>query len=109
MEINQLTPESEILKELARRLASIRKAQGFSQTQLAEHAGIGVATLRRIEGGQDSQLETWVKILKALDMASAVNALLPENFRSPMAEVRAGSAKKQQVSEPSAIKWGDEL
>ncbi|MEQ8749369.1 helix-turn-helix domain-containing protein [Marinicaulis aureus] len=109
MRINALTPEPAILKELGERLARIRKQQGLAQTGLAEEAGIGVATLRRIEGGQDSQLESWLKILKALNMTSAVEALLPENFNSPMAEARGASRKRSKLSEGSAgIVWGDE-
>lgn len=108
MKIDQLTPEAEALKELGERLARIRKQQGFSQSDLAENAGIGIATLRRIEGGQDSQLDTWMKILKALAMADAIDALLPENFNSPMAEARARSDKRRKPSPSGGRKWGDE-
>lgn len=102
-----LTPETEVLKELGGRLARIRKQQGFSQSDLAEEAGIGVATLRRIEGGQDGQLASWLKLLKALNMAEAVDSLLPEHFSSPMAEVRK-AARKRRTSTPVGIVWGDE-
>ena len=109
MKIDELVPESEILNELGRRLARVRKQQGFTQTVLAEEAGIGVATLRRIEGGQDGQLESWLKLLKALSMASAIDALLPETFSSPMAEVRDAARRKRSRSSSSAgIVWGDE-
>lgn len=109
MKIDDLTPDAQILTELGERLARIRKQRGFTQVELAEEAGIGVATLRRIEGGQDSQLESWLKLLKALDMASAIEALLPEQFSSPMAEVRS-SARRRSSSEPRTrgAKWGDE-
>ena len=107
--INQLTPESEILREFGNRLARIRKQQGLSQAELAEEAGIGVATLRRIEGGQDGLFESWLKLLKALNMAAAIDALLPETFNSPMAEARAANPKKQKVPQAnSGIIWGDE-
>lgn len=109
MKITKLTPEAEVLQELAERLARIRKAQGYSQTELAKEAGIGVATLRRIESGRDSQLETWLKILKALDMASSIDSLLPEKFDSPMVEVLAGKRRKRtNLSPSSGIVWGDE-
>ena len=110
MKITKIMPETDILKEFAKRLARIRKVQGYSQTELAKEAGIGVATLRRIEAGRDSQLETWLKILKALDMASAIDALLPEAFNSPMAEALAGTSRKRTKSSPSpGIVWGDEV
>ena len=109
MKITKLMPEAEILRELAERLARIRKAQGYSQTELATEAGIGVATLRRIESGRDSQLETWLKLLKALDMVPAIDTLLPENFNSPMVEVLAGKRRKRtNLSPSSGIVWGDE-
>ena len=108
LRIDELIPESEILKELGRRLARVRKQQGFTQTALAEEAGIGVATLRRIEGGQDSQLESWLKLLKALNMAPAIDALLPEDFSSPMAEVRAASRRKRSKRSSAGVVWGDE-
>lgn len=114
MKIDTLTPNDTIVKELGMRLRRVRKQQGFSQEKLAEEAGIGVATLRRIEDGQDSQLSSWLKILTTLQMSHSIEALLPEAFNSPMAEVvaqnkRSGSKKKasNQVSESRGF-WGDE-
>ena len=108
MKISKLVPEDEILKEFAKRLARMRKAQGYSQIEFAKEAGIGVATLRRIEGGQDSQFATWLKILKALDRIPALDALLPETFNSPMAEALAGKSRKRRTPSASGIVWGDE-
>jgi len=113
MKIDYLTPEATILTELGRRLAHIRKQQGFSQTRLAEEAGIGVATLRRIEAGQDSQMETWIKVMKAIRMTAAVNAFLPENFNSPMAEALSDTKKRKQKRRTTSNAvipprtWGD--
>lgn len=109
MKITNLTPEVDILKEFAQRLARMRKAQGYSQSELAKEAGIGVATLRRIEAGQDSRIVSWLKLLKALDMTAAIDSLLPETFLSPMAEARAATSRKRNTSSPpSGIVWGDE-
>ena len=72
MRLTDLTPDAHILHELGERLQRIRKQQGYSQTELAEAAGVGVATLRRIEGGKDSQLEYWLKILKALKLTAGI-------------------------------------
>ena len=110
MKIDKLTPESAVLSELGRRLARVRKQQGFTQTQLAEEAGIGVATLRRVEAGQDSQLETWIKLLRALGQSAALNALLPESFDSPMAEALADRGRRRRVRPASdvGLNWGDE-
>ena len=118
MKINKLTPDNHILSEFGQRLAKIRKQQGLSQTALAEQAGIGIATLRRIESGTDSQLGSWIKLLKALDMDSTLDALLPEQFNSPMAEtlrerqakykVGSEASSKKSTDTSSSIVWGDE-
>lgn len=108
MKISPLTPEAEILKELGTRLARVRKQQGIAQTALADEAGIGVATLRRIESGQDSQLASWVKLLKKLNMTSAIDGLLPQEFNSPMAEARAIPRKRAKTASSAGIVWGDE-
>ena len=109
MNIDRLTPPNEVLRELGRRLARIRKQQGYVQEQLALEAGIGVATLRRIEGGQDGQLESWVKLLQALQLPESINNLLPENFDSPMAEALAKKKRRtRKTSADSDTVWGDE-
>jgi len=112
MKIDVLTPDTVILQELGARLAKIRKAQGYSQDKLATEAGLGVATLRRVEDGQDAQLGSWLKLLKALGMVAAIDALLPEHYQSPMAE--ALSAKKRAKAggelpvKGDRVVWGDE-
>lgn len=111
MKIDNFIPAELVLTEMGRRLAVIRKQQGLSQDDLASAAGIGVATLRRIEGGNDSQIGTWIKMLRALGMISAVDGLLPQELRSPMAEAKAarkqrGSPKKKSAG--SLGIWGDE-
>jgi transcriptional regulator with XRE-family HTH domain len=109
MEINTITPDEAILHELSERLKRTRKQRGFTQEQLATEAGIGVATLRRIEDGQDAQLGSWLKILKALGMAASIEALLPESVDSPMAEALALKRRRRSKKTTSKdVRWGDE-
>ena len=107
IKIDQLTPTKAILKELGARLALARHQQDLSQTELAELAGVGVATLRRIETGSGGQLETWLKLLKALKMTSQIEMLLPKSLVSPMSEVgrKSGVFYGGGIARPI---WGDE-
>lgn len=109
MKIDSLTPKSTAIEELGKRLARARKQQGFTQAQLAREAGLGIATLRRIEDGRDAQLGSWYKLLKALNMVSTIDALVPETFNSPMSEVKSHQKRssKPRKAEHIAI-WGDE-
>lgn len=110
MKIDHLTPDDTILTEFARRLRQVRKQSGYSQAELAKNAGIGVATLRRIEDGQDAQIVSWLKILRALSMVNAIDHLLPETFVSPRAEALAKKKKGKGKKPPTpGMKWGDEL
>ncbi|MFT5286634.1 MAG: transcriptional regulator with XRE-family HTH domain [Planctomycetota bacterium] len=110
MEIDGLTPDGAILTELGERLARVRKRQKRSQDALAKEAGIGVATVRRIEDGCDSQLGSWLKILKVLGMEAAIEALLPESFHSPMEEAKLSEKGVKRLGKSPAKKfaWGDE-
>jgi transcriptional regulator with XRE-family HTH domain len=111
MKIEQLTPQPAILLELGERLARVRKRQGMTQEALAAEAGLGVATVRRIEDGSDSQLGSWIKLLKALGMEGAIDGLLPEMYQSPMAEALGDESDRRtriQVDGESAFQWGDE-
>lgn len=107
MKIDELTPTSTMLDELGRRLARARKEQDLSQPELAELAGIGVATLRRIETGSGGQLETWLKLLKALGMTSQIEMLLPETLISPMSEI-GRKPSGCYGGGPARPLWGDE-
>ena len=108
MKIDILTPDSVVLQELGRRLAMMRKQRGFSQAALAEEAGVGVATLRRIEAGEGSQLESWIKLLRALGQIGAIEGLLPEELRSPRKDALAERGRKR-APRAAAPRWGDEL
>ena len=122
MKIEYLTPDQVALGELGQRLARVRKQQGLSQTELAQEAGLGVATLRRIESGKSGQMESWLKIMKALRMTASIDAFLPEKFDSPLAQVLSPKARRKKTTKENQsnadesadqvaegiIKWGDQ-
>ena len=100
-----MTPNDAMLAELGVRLARLRKQRGLTQEVLAAEAGLGVATLRRIEDGSDGKLGSWLRLLKALDLVSSIEGLLPEDLRSPMAE--AQKRGRRRASDAGFV-WGDE-
>jgi transcriptional regulator with XRE-family HTH domain len=111
MKVQPESPQSAILVELGGRLQRVRKRQGLTQDALADASGLGVATVRRIEDGSDSQLGSWIKLLKALGMTASIDGLLPEEYSSPMEEALGGKLPRNARGhgDPgAAFRWGDE-
>jgi transcriptional regulator with XRE-family HTH domain len=68
--------EQEIRLELGRRLRAQRLAQGLSQVQLAQQAGIGVNTLKLLEGKGKCTFENFIRTVLALGLADELQSLL---------------------------------
>lgn len=105
------------MEELGRRLRDARLERNLSQAELAENAGIGRATLQRMEVGGSPSLINLVRVLRALDLLDGLDRLLPEATPSPIDEVRRRGQRRQRAgssraadAEPrrDAWRWGDE-
>lgn len=101
MKISSTTPTNVAVEELGRRLTVMRKAKRLSQTDLANQAGVGVATLKRMEAGKDAYLSSWFKVFMALGFASSLEDLLPETYSSPISELKARTSVKVFRAKPS--------
>lgn len=88
------TPE-ELLAELGERLQRRRLSEGFTQATLADKAGVSRRSLIALEAGHGSQLETFVRVLKALGLEDNLAALVPVPRVSPMALLTAGKPRKR--------------
>jgi transcriptional regulator with XRE-family HTH domain len=78
-------PGSNILKELGERVARHRLNKNLTQEELARQAGIGSATLKRIEHGSAStQLINFINVLRALGLDQNVELLVPDVPPSPV-------------------------
>lgn len=119
MPINDLKTDAAVLAELGRRLERSRLQQDMTQIETAEEAGIGRATLQRIERGESVQAISLVKLLRALGLLSALDLAIPEPLESPIAVLerqqrgvrrRASGSRGRNPAKPSgeAWSWGDE-
>ena len=66
------------LVELGRRIVRHRLNRDLTQAELAEAAGISRRTLARLEGGEPTQLENFLRVLAALGLAQGLDQLVPE-------------------------------
>lgn len=87
MHLHESMSEDAVLAELGHRLERHRVERNRTQAELAEEAGIGRATLQRIERGDSVQMTSLVKLMRALDLLGALDAAVPESIAFPIAEL----------------------
>ena len=117
MKIEASASDTAVLAEVGRRLTQLRLAQNIGQAQLAERAGVGVATVQRLERGVSVGLTSLIRILRALDRLEGLEPAIPELLPSPLEQLqlhgrrrrRAGSPRSPSPPrEPESWRWGDE-
>lgn len=92
--LNDLLTNDAVLAELGRRLERQRLERNLTQDELAERAGIGRATLQRLERGESVQSTSFVKLLRALDLLEALDAALPQALERPIAQLERERLRK---------------
>ncbi len=80
--------DREIIVELGARLRALRKARGLTLAEAAERATLAPRTVARIEKGDNSRLETLLRLLRVYGRLEALDAFIPEPGVSPMAMLR---------------------
>lgn len=104
----------QIETEIGVRLARLRLSRNVTQSMLAKDAGIGVRTLRRLEAGKPSTLDTFLRIALALDLGDAILGTLPASQIYPIERVsRKGLERRRARPRPKSDQapvwtWGDD-
>lgn len=68
--------EGDIVVELCRRIKEARIQQRLSQVDLAERAGLGIATIKRAELGESITLSSLLCILRGLNRLHQLEGVL---------------------------------
>lgn len=119
MHLNELLTDDAALAELGRRLARHRLARNRTQAEMADDAGIGRATLQRIERGESVQMTSMLRLLRTLDLLGALDATIPETIERPIEQLdrqrvrkrrraRAGGDTAHDPKPARPWRWGDE-
>lgn len=104
---------SALQKEVGSRLARIRLSRNITQATLAEDAGIALRTLGRMEQGQSSNLDSFLRVVASLGFARDFLDAFPSHEFSPIERMdtrkktrkRARPDQSGPADEPWA--WGD--
>jgi transcriptional regulator with XRE-family HTH domain len=87
MQIDALLTDGAVLAELGRRLARHRLERNWTQAELAARAGVGKATVQRIERGESVQMSSTIRIWRALELLDGIDAAVPESIELPIARL----------------------
>lgn len=104
----------QIEQSLGEFLARYRLENNLSQSVLAERAGVSLRTIKRVENGEGSSLDTFIRILMALGLHENLEHLIPVADVSPLDRIDEKAHKRQRarsVRETKPTKpwsWGDE-
>lgn len=91
----------DVLRLLAERVRTVRKARGLTQPDLAAKAGISTNTLVTMEKGAASvQLGYWLQVLWALDLLGGVADLVGQLGRE------AGDVALLEAQLPERVRGG---
>lgn len=102
------------LRELGTRVARIRLGRNLTQARLAKEAGTSVRSVKRLEAGENTSLDTLMRVLAALNLADRLSSALPDPGVRPVERVKHEGRERQRardrITVPKATDWawGDE-
>ena len=115
MKIDNNLTDSAVMLELGKRIQEQRFSLKLTQAELAEKSGVSKRTIERIESGESTQLSSFIRILRGIEVLKQFNTVLPEVEISPMNMLKLkGRArqrvarKKDDIRNEDKWQWGDE-
>lgn len=85
----------ELQSSLGDQLQNLRLAKNLDQRTTAEKAGISERTLRNLEAGRGSSVESLLRVLKALDSLQGIEMLAPKPSINPLALLRSTKVRQR--------------
>jgi putative transcriptional regulator len=110
-----LATSQQIEAALCERLKDIRLAKNTTQSQLAKNAGVSRATIERMESGAGVSLDTFLRVLIALNIQGGLQVALPDMSIRPVERVRMKGKErkrafpKRKKDDKKKWTWGDEV
>ena len=116
MPLNQATISGTVeasLQDLGLRLAKVRLSRNLTQARLAQEAGASLPSIKRLEAGRNISLDTFLRVLRALNLGDRILDILPNPEVRPVERVQnEGHERRRARSQPEAPRatdwaWGD--
>ena len=87
--LNQKTP-NEIAKNLVSQIKKVRKKMKISQEVLAQKSGVSLGSIKRFETKYEISLQSFIKIVIALDLENNLEDLFTTKIYTSIEEVIHG-------------------
>ena len=117
MKITEQLNDEGLLMEVGKRIAHLRVVRGLRQEDLARRCGISRFALSRLENGAGGvRLESFLSVLRQLDVLPRMELVLEEISLTPLQEAALESAKasfpkrvclKRRAANDGLRQWGD--
>lgn len=96
-----MDPTDDLQHDLGRRLRAVRLARNLTQVELAERANVSLGALKHLESGAGATVRTLVRVLRALESLSWLDALhAPATTFSPLEALRAQQRATAEAARP---------
>jgi putative transcriptional regulator len=108
-----LATSEQIEGALCTRLAELRLSRNITQKDLAREAGVSENTIRRLEKGQKTSLDTFIRVLAALGLQGNLKLLLPDPSINPLERAKQQPGRRRRAraaAKPPSLKatlWKD--
>lgn len=90
------------MKSLGERIEKYRLLKNITQADLADDAGIGERTLRRLEAGEGGTIDTLMRVLNALEIPEGLEDLVPDHTIRPIERIRQTKTERSRATTPRA-------
>jgi len=98
------------LRALGARVARLRLSRNLTQASVAREAGASVSSIKRLEAGENTSLDTLLRVLGVLGLEQRLLEALPDPAVRPVERVRHGGRERQRARQapdtvPKATDW----
>jgi DNA-binding XRE family transcriptional regulator len=92
--------EKAVLEELGRRIQAQRLNVNLAQAEVARKAGVSRRALQNLESGRVCTLSLLIRVLRAMDKLSQLDAFLPEPGLSPIQLAKLKGRERRRAFVP---------
>ena len=97
MEIKGNENNKYVLKIIGKKIKDYRIRKALSQKELADMSGVSFSTITRLEKGESTSLDNFLKVLQGLDLLKNIDILIPDKPESAM-DIWKPKEKRKRVS-----------